>query len=93
MRAYALLDGVGSVGDGPVKDLEVKGIRGMYGLVQVKISGTVTVKIYGRFDSNYDWKEIVTITASDAVEIVLFPQMKARYDSGTGQAWVGLIGA
>ncbi len=64
-----------------------KGIRGMYCVAQVAYSGgTADVKLFGRIDSTFAFKEIHAFTADDAVEIVLFPEMRAvitNYSSGT----------
>ncbi len=72
---------------GTVTIFKPKGIRGMYCVAQVAYNGgTANVKIFGRIDSTFAFKEIHAFTADDAVEIVLFPEMKAEitsYVSGT----------
>ena len=63
------------------------GIRGMYAVAQVAFGGgTATVKLFGRISDKFAWKSIQTWMADDAVEVVLFPEMKGEvtgYTSGT----------
>jgi hypothetical protein len=88
-----LLNNVTGVTAGDPKQISVRGIRGLYGVAQAKITGTATVKIYGRLSSTFDWVEIATFTQSDAIEVVLFPEMKADVTAGTGTVTAGVIGS
>ncbi len=83
---FLLTDETGNV-VGDILTLKPKGIRGMYAAVQVAYSGgAADVKLFGRISSKFAFKEIHAFTADDAVEIVLFPEMRAEitnYSSGT----------
>ncbi len=52
------------------------GVRGMYGVAQCEITGDGTVTLQGRLDSTLPWKDITAFTSSDAVEVVLFPEIR-----------------
>ncbi len=71
---------------GPTVAFKPTGIRGMYAVAQVAFGGgAATVKLFGRISSKFAWKDIQTWMADDAVEIVLFPEMKGEvtgYTSG-----------
>lgn len=89
-----LLNAVTAVTTSPATTISVRGVRGLYGVAQAKITGSATVKVYGRLSSDFDWKEITTFTSTDAIEVVLFPEMKADvtvYASGT--VTVGVLGS
>lgn len=84
-----LLSGHAAQSAGSPKAVNTGVVRGMYGLVQVKITGVATVDIEGRINSSFPWKTITSFTGSDASEIVLFPEMRANvssYSSGTVDA-------
>ena len=63
------------------------GERGLSGVAQVVMGGgAATAKLFGRINSTFAWKSIQTWMADDAVEVVLFPEMKGEvsgYTSGT----------
>jgi hypothetical protein len=57
--------------------------------VQVSITGTATVKVYGRTSANMPWIELASFTASGQQLVNLFPDMKAdvtAFTSGTCSA-------
>lgn len=72
-----LLKGATSVVDGATFRIE-DSFRGQYGrVVQVVITGTATVGVYGRLDPSLPWVLIKESTASEAYESVVFPEMRA----------------
>ena len=66
---------------------KAEGIRGMYAVAQVAFGGgTATVELFGRINSTFAWKSIQTWMDDNAVEVVLFPEMRGEvtgYTSGT----------
>ncbi len=72
---------------GPTVAFKPTGIRGMYAVAQVAFGGgTATVKLFGRISDKFAWKSIQTWMDDDAVEVVLFPEMRGEvtgYTSGT----------
>lgn len=89
-----LLNGVAALTTGDTTVIGVRGVRGLYGVAQASISGSATVKVYGRLSSAFPWKEITTFTSSDAIEVVLFPEMKADVTVyGSGAVSVGVLGS
>ena len=87
MITKTLLDSETGNTDGPVITFKPTGIRGMYAVAQVAFGGgTATVKLFGRISEKFAWKSIQTWMSDDAVEVVLFPEMKGEvtgYTSGT----------
>ena len=87
MITKTLLDSETGDTDGPVIAFKPTGIRGMYAVAQVAFGGgTATVKIFGRISDKFAWKALQTWFADDAIEVVLFPEMKGEvsgYTSGT----------
>ncbi len=71
---------------GPTVAFKPTGIRGMYAVAQVAFGGgTATVKLFGRISDKFAWKDIQTWMDDNAVEVVLFPEMKGEvtgYTSG-----------
>ena len=64
-----------------------EGIRGMYAAAQVALGGgTATVTLQGRISDKFAWKTLNSFTQDDALEIVVFPEMRGEitgYSSGT----------
>lgn len=92
-RIETLFNGATANGNSPTSSLTTRGIRGMYGVAQANITGTATVTLYGRLSSAYAWKVVHTFSGSDAVEIVLFPEMYAAITGySSGAVTVGING-
>ena len=87
MITKTLLDSETGDTVGPTVTFKPTGIRGMYAVAQVAFDGgTATVKLFGRISSKFAWKSIQTWMDDNAVEIVLFPEMRGEvtaYTSGT----------
>ena len=87
MIIKTLLDSVTGDTVGPAVAFKPTGIRGMYAVAQASLGGGVaTVKLFGRISDKFAWKSIQTWMSDDAVEVVLFPEMKGEvsgYSSGT----------
>lgn len=49
-----------------------------------------TVSVYGRINSNHDYKLLATFTSDDLVEISLVPDIKVTYVTSGGQISVGI---
>ena len=83
---FLLTDETGNkVGD--TVEFKAEGIRGMYAAAQVALGGgTATVALQGRINSTFAWKTLNSFTQDDALEIVVFPEMRGTvedYVSGT----------
>lgn len=51
-----------------------------------RLAWAVTVKLFGRINDKFAWKSVQTWMSDDAIEVVLFPEMKGEvtgYTSGT----------
>ncbi len=87
MIIKTLLDSVTGDTVGPAVAFKPTGIRGMYAVAQASLGGGVaTVKLFGRISNKFSFKEIQTFSNDDAVEVVLFPEMRGEvtgYTSGT----------
>ena len=59
-------------------------------VAQVEITGTASVVLVGRSDTDAPWSEIATFTSTDMVGIVLAPEMRFESTISTGavSAWV-----
>lgn len=55
-------------------------------LTQIEITGTATVEIQGRLNSDYSWIPIHTATASESKLIARYPQMRAEVTAFTSGA-------
>ena len=87
MITKTLLDSETGNTVGPTVAFKPTGIRGMYAVAQVAFGGgTATVQLFGRISDKFAWKSIQTWMDDNAVEVVLFPEMKGEvtgYTSGT----------
>lgn len=63
------------------------------GVFQVNISGTATVALEGRINSNHDWEVINTYTSSSLENVTITPEMRVNvtaYTSGAIYADLGV---
>lgn len=79
-----LMDGVTTNTDGPVIDIP-SSANGADILVQIDITGTITVTVNGRISSAADWIEAISPrTASELVPIAWCPQLRATTTGVSG---------
>ncbi len=94
MITKTLLDSETGDTVGPTVTFKPAGIRGMYAVAQVAFGGgTATVKLFGRISDKFAWKDIQTWMDDNAVEVVIFPEMRGEVKGHTsGTISLALVG-
>jgi hypothetical protein len=98
-RVYVIgvCNNIAAAGEGAVftPDDQYKINFGAGGVVQAKLSGTATVEIQGRLNSDFDWLTLASFTATGVnTNVKLYPQMRynvTSYTSGTISMGLGVM--
>lgn len=92
-RNYLKYDLTGETGDSNVINFQAFELN-QYALCQVEITGTCTIIVQGRVDSDFGWIDLYTFTADGAQQVSKFPQMRFSVTTlaGSDSVIAGLVG-